>query len=246
MKRILEVSNLVVGSVVGFVIAGAVFVAIASDVSHLALIQAIAAAGVLLSVSLTAMTYALNSRKHAAEVEWDRSKLTMESAITLIERAYEILTLNGTEKVPPNDRHVWLTCARHILAAQELSMDISEPTHAKVYQEHLEYWRTRFYSLLSPLGKEGSPMGPTYFVEKPEDTFGYSGATRPPLAEKSLAVVFRFIEWPKNREDRLHDVPLFKDEEIDHYRLFAHDGLGRHLKAIRDYEKSSKKLEERK
>lgn len=241
MRSRLATASLVIGSVLGFLLAGVVFVGIADEPARLPLVQALAAAGALLGISVAALTYALNSQKHVADAEWARSKLAMESAIVLIERAYEILTINDTIKTPPpNDRHVWLTCARHILAGQDIAKEITEPTHKKVFDEHLEYWRTRFYSVLSPLGKEGGTMNEFYFAEKPEHVFSYSGDVRPPISEKSLAVVFRFIEWPQEREDRLKEVAPFTEKEIDHYRIFAHKGLGRHLELIHTYEKRRK------
>lgn len=247
MKPRIALVSLVTGSVIGFLLAAIIFVIVADDVSRLPVIQAVAAAGALLGISVAALTYALNSHKHVADTEWNRSKLAMDSAITLVERAYEILTVDDKEKTPPpNDRYVWLTSARHILASQGISKDITESTHKKVFEEHLEYWRTRFYSVLSPLGKAGGPMPEAYFAEKPEHVvFAYSDGVRSPIAEKSLAVIFRFIEWPKDKEDRLQDVPLFTDEEIKHYRLFAHEGLGRHLELIRAYEKQLAKRGEK-
>lgn len=235
-----NIGSLITGAVIGFFLAGAAFVLVADDVTRLPVIQAIAAAGVLISTSVAALTYALNSQKHSADVEWNRSKLAMESAIKLIERAYEILTVNDKEGAPPNNRYIWLTCARHILAAQEIAKDISEARHSRVYQENLEYWRTRFHSKLSPLGEEGGEMNAAYFAEKPEDAYVTSGKTRLPIAEKSLAVIFRFIRWPKEREDRLQGVESFTDDEIHQFEMFENHGLGQYLSALRKYAKSLK------
>lgn len=237
-----NISSLITGAVIGFLLAGTTFTFVADDVARLPVIQAIAGVGVLLSMSVAALTYALNSQKHRADIEWNRSKLAMESAIKLFERAYEILTVNDKEGAPPNDRHIWLTCARHILAAQEIAKDISESGHRKVYQENLEYWRTRFYSKLTPLGEEGGEMNAAYFAEKIEHVYAYSGKTRAPIAEKSLAVIFRFIQWPKEREDRLQGIESFTDDEIHLFEMFNNHGLGQHLSALREYTKSLKSV----
>ncbi len=82
-------------------------------------------------------------------------------------------------------------------------------------------------------------MNIAYFAEKIEHSYAYSSKTRAPIAEKSLAVIYRFIQWPK-REDRLQGVEKFTDDEIHQFETFENHGLGQYLSALREYARSLK------
>lgn len=234
----MKTAGILVGTIVGFIVAGAIFVLVAPDPSQLPLVQALGSAGILISASIVAFTYEQNSAKHLQEKSREESRLVTEAAIEFLKHAYHTLTKGNTTRVPPNDRISWLTAARHLLTAQELVEKITDPTHKLVYEEQLEFWRTELYKLLSPLGAEGSLMDEKYFADEAQHAFVHSAEVRAPIDEKSLAVVFRFIQWPDDRPDRLASVDRFTDEEIDRHSKFGHRGLASFLSACRKYEES--------
>lgn len=159
-----------------------------------------------------------------------RSEDVLEAASDLLEKAYEaLLTKDGA---PTNHRHAWLSSARLIATAEQLAKRIAEPSHLAIYTEKKEYWRGRLYDLIFPSPPEGLPS--SFYAEKPEHMIGWSGKVRDPLAEKSLALLYRFIQWPKERSDPIGNEPKFSDEEIERMRTFGPRGLGILMDQVRN------------
>jgi hypothetical protein len=123
-----------------------------------------------------------------------RSEDVLEAVSGLFEKAHEaLLTKEGTLT---NHRHAWLSAARLIATAETLSKQIAELSHQTIYKEEKEYWRGRLYD--------------------------WSGRVRDPLAEKSLALLYRFIQWPQERPDpmRMSQVSRMKrSSECGHLGL---------------------------
>ena len=91
-----------------------------------------------------------------------------------------------------------------------------------------------FYDLINP---EGAGFPKEYYAEKVEHVvISYRDADRPPLSEKSLVVLYRFIRWPENTEDPLGGNGGFTEEEIDHMCSFGPKGLGQHCKEVRNFD----------
>lgn len=225
---------------VGFLAATVVAILVTSQPSTLAVAQTLGSFGVLLSAFWIALTYRLNSRKAEEERKWIHSKLMMEEAVEALGNAYRVLTVNEAAKVPPNDRLIWLTVARHLLAGEKLSREITDKAHKKVFNEKQEFWRARFYSLLDPLGQEGGPMDEQYFADDIKHTVMYSPEDRAPLVEQSVAKVLRFCSWPEERKDLLQAVPKFSEEEIRRNELFGHKGFAAFLRRREQYFESIK------
>lgn len=53
-----------------------------------------------------------------------------------------------------------------------------------------------------------------------------------PLSERSLAVLYRFIEWPDDMEDPLKNDKSFTKEEINKMALLGSKGLGELLEEV--------------
>lgn len=132
------------------------------------------------------------------------------------------------------DRLSWLSAARLIRTAEKLSEGITERNHRLIYREKREYWRTRLYTLIFPT-TEGLPA--SFYAEKPEHMLGYTGRVRSPLAEKSLAFLYRFVHWPENVPDPIGQEPNFTDEEIERMRSFGPRGLGNLMAAVRQLQR---------
>ena len=82
----------------------------------------------------------------------------------------------------------------------------------------------------------GKPK-PLYFAENKELALGTWEGQKSPLAEKSLAVIFRFIEWDSERIDLIKDITDFTEEEIEKHETFKFRGLAEHIKEFKDYKK---------
>lgn len=161
-----------------------------------------------------------------------RSEDVLKAATELLEKAYAELALDDQKSdTPSNERLAWLSAARLIATAERLSTQISEKTHQLIYQEKREYWRTRLHLLIFPT-TEGLPG--SFYAEKAEHMNGYIGRIRtPPLEEKSLAFLYRFVRWPEGLSDPIGQVPGFSEEEIEKMRTFGPRGLGNLMAEVR-------------
>jgi hypothetical protein len=164
-----------------------------------------------------------------------RSHDNLMNTIDLLERAYQVLAQSDPSGVPPNRRENWIAAARFLKSAEDLSGQIVEPSHRRVYEDRLLHWRLRFHDLIQPTD-EGFPE--TYFAERTRDVFAWGQRTRPPLALASLAVLYRFIRFPESYADPLKKEPLFSSEEIHRMKTFGPKALGRHLVRVEEARKS--------
>jgi len=163
----------------------------------------------------------------------NNSKDYLDKAVTLIERAYNVLAESSENGIPKNDRVIWLTCARMIKSSQNLSKKITEKSHKDIYFEQTRYWRSRFYELLKI--KEGS-FPPEYYAESTKSVFiNRPGVERESLDVTSLAVIYRFTQWPEEEKDPIDDVPKFTKAEIERMRLLGPKGLREHLQRIEEF-----------
>ncbi len=158
-----------------------------------------------------------------------RSEDILDAATDLFEKAHEVLKPKDGELT--NHRHSWLSAARLIATAEMLSKHLTESSHRTIYGEKREYWRGRLYDLIFPSSPEGLPS--SFYAEKPEHMRSYSGRVRDPLSEKSIAFLYRFIQWPKETVDPIGKEPIFTEEEIERMRTFGPRGLGNLMAEVR-------------
>lgn len=192
------------------------------DLSRLIAPVAITAGVLVALVSLM-----LNNRKKVSEDY-------LEHALNLLEKSYDALMPVDENGYPKQSRLAWLTSARLLRASEQIADQIPESHHRKIYDEQKEYWRGHFYDLLKP-SDEGLPS--TYYADDPRHMSGYmpDQVEHEPLAEKSLAVLYRFVRWPVGFEDPIKDEPIFTEEEISKMELFGPKGLGHLLAADREW-----------
>jgi hypothetical protein len=126
----------------------------------------------------------------------EASKAFLDESILLLERAYETFTRCGTDP-PRNDRMLWLSTARMIIRFRKMRDRLTEPAHQDVSDEHEEYWRFRFYSLLLENSKNFTT---TYFLA--------GGQDMSVIDRTSISVVFNFAEWRKGVSDPLDTVKV--------------------------------------
>lgn len=179
----------------------------------------IIAAGVLVAL----LTLAFNLRR-------GRSEELLKAATDLLEKAYDALSPPQGSVLPPLERRAWLSAARLIRAAERIGSRITEESHSLIYCERREYWRAKVYDLIFP-SIDGLPS--SFYAEDPAHMIGYSGNVRPPLSEKSLAVLYRFVRWPEDLPDPIGLESNFTDEEIHRMQTFGPRGLGNLLAQVR-------------
>ena len=168
-------------------------------------------------------------------VNWSRARSDdiLKTATDLLEKAYETLASKDGSIEPTNRRLSWLSAARLIATAEKLEKDITDSNHLLVYAAKKEYWRTRLSELIYPLPPGGLPS--TFYAEEPEHMADFfSDGDRPPLSEKSIAFLHRFISWPEEIRDPIGEASNFTDEEIEKMMAFGPRGLGELLAKVRE------------
>ena len=169
---------------------------------------------------------------HYSNTLWRRSEAYLEKCEDLLDKAYLNFTaVLDDEGRPLNNRRVWLNTARMIQACIHLSKKITDQGHKETYIEIEQYWRGRFYDILQP-GTEQFPE--TYYAATPEKFLVYGNRDQEPLAGRSLAAIYRFIKWPEYAVDPLDSVSEFTEEEIEKFKTFGPQGLGRLMQAVND------------
>jgi hypothetical protein len=124
-----------------------------------------------------------------------------EQGVKCLKRAFEEISENETLTEPKQDRLAWLTTARLILTALEFYESIpSDVSNYKLlFKSEAEDWRQKFYTFFRVNEKPTFSMSKSYFSE---------------LDERSIKVIYSFIEWPKDLEDPIEKVVKYTDAEI--------------------------------
>ena len=160
--------------------------------------------------------------KLVADLRWRRSEVYLEQAKEFYEKSYNILEVEPETGYPKNSRQLWLSSSRMLLSAQALGEKISDPSHLETFKEYTEYWRIQFRELLDFDG-EKSP-NEHYFYEE-NALHAWSSQVRAPIAERSVAVLYRFTEWPDDQIDRLSLETDFTEKEIEKLEKFGVTGI---------------------
>ncbi|MCK4843165.1 MAG: hypothetical protein KAT04_14985 [Methylococcales bacterium] len=138
------------------------------------------------------------------------AKVYCEHAINTLERAYNTLSDSGKSKTPLQDRLVWLTTARLLLSAKKLYSKIPETEDSlkTLYIGEEEFWRVNFYKLLDPFNVNSFASSKAYFAN-PSETQGDE------IEERSIKVIYNFVDWPDDRKDPMEEVPYYTPKEIN-------------------------------
>ncbi|WP_126454816.1 hypothetical protein [Sulfuriflexus mobilis] len=171
-------------------------------------------------------------KKFKAEFEWRKSEVYLEQAKELYQLAYNALIIDESTNYPVNNRRVWLTSARRLLAAEAMSKKITEESHKISIDEYIEYWRVQFSDLLSFDSNDRPASNKEYFYEKGA-LYHWSDSSRAPIHESSIAVIYRFMKWNEDRENYLKNVDDFNEDEIHRMEIFDARGVGAYIREIR-------------
>ncbi|MGO9378656.1 MAG: hypothetical protein ACLP29_08895 [Dissulfurispiraceae bacterium] len=178
------------------------------------------------------LTLRINLDRNDSEDRKRNSQNYLKSATEFLEKAFETLADLDDKQLPKNNRLNWLSAARLIKASEKMQTLITEDSHKIIYGEQKAYWRARFYDLLMPNNRDGFPED--YYAQEPAHMIMYidDGKVRPPLSEKSLAVLYRFIQWPEGSTDPLLGIPKFTSEEMGKMELLGPRSLASFLNKV--------------
>lgn len=139
----------------------------------------------------------------------DDDRNYFDHAVSSLERAYDVIAGREQNTGPVRDRLAWLTCARLLLSAKEVSALISDESRGlkTLFAGEEEHWRYRFYELFQrrdpAVGRDPS------FFSSPTDPQGEE------IEERSIRVVFGFVNWPDGRQDPIAGVHRYTREELE-------------------------------
>lgn len=160
---------------------------------------------------LVALLATIQQQQAFAQAEQNKSNNLryFEGAVKCLERAYSTFHPLGVD-APKKDRLVWLTTARWLLAARDLSRQISStsPALKTAYGVEEEHFRMLFYGFLDPTAVSGVFSVKEFF----EGNFTREGAE---IEERSARVILDFIEWPEGKVDAIDQVPLYTAAEVE-------------------------------
>jgi hypothetical protein len=164
-------------------------------------------------VSFVGLLLAFNTqRAEAARLKSESDDLNyFNHAVKSLERAYEAMTKNATPKVAlVPERLAWLTCARLLISAKDVSGRISWKSKGllALYAGEEEYWRHRFFELFDSEDVRLASRNASYFGgEKPSSGFR--------LEERSIKVIFDFFNWEESKQDPIDRIQKYTQAELD-------------------------------
>lgn len=182
---------------------------------------------VLAFASLVGLLMTLTQQRAAIAVQRtaDDDRNYFNHAVTSLERAYDVISGGDQDTGPVRARLAWLTCARLLLSAKEVSAQISDESKGlkALFAGEEEHWKYRFHKLfqsVSPaVGRDS-----TFF-------FSPTNPQHEEIEERSIRVVFDFVTWPEGKEDAIADVPRYTREEVESMGLLM-SGVKEYLDPI--------------
>lgn len=150
----------------------------------------------LISIVIAYLSYRTNLKKLNDDRIREIDKELLTQAKQSLQWAYDVLTEEGCSIPPLANRLNWLTCARHLCRAQDISKQISGTTYKTVYAEIEEYWRHKFYMSL-----EHESLRSRRYFENVSDTEWPEN-----IEITSAMVIVNFSTWNKATVDPLDSV----------------------------------------
>ena len=170
-----------------------------------------------ISIFIAYLAYRENLKKIRDDKDRERDKEYVSQIQKSLEWSFMSLTDDGLALFPRPNRLNWLTAARHILRARKISAQVTHPTYKTIAEEVEEYWRHKFYVVLSnPALRDWH-----YFMDK--DSPGW-----PENIEISSAlVVVDFSDWKDGVPDPTDAID--REKLIKQLKGGAGSGLRRYI-----------------
>ncbi|CAI8994983.1 hypothetical protein [Pseudomonas sp. IT-P218] len=170
-------------------------------------------------------------KSHNHEKEYSQSATNLESALSLIERAAQVLVVDGKLT---NDRVAWVTCARLIARAEVLGQKVTTETHTLIFESERDFQRHKFRDMLKIGGEE--LKGSFFCGGDQSQTIGgvVSGFDHPEggrswIPTRIINVVYTFMSFPENYEDPLRSSEDFGAKERNRLYQLGHEGVREYL-----------------
>lgn len=168
---------------------------------------------------------------HAHGKSYLHSETNLERALSLINRAAEVIIV-GDQLT--NDRVAWVTCARLLTRAEDLSRKITTETHRLIFEGERDFWRHKFRDLLRPGGND--LRGSFFCGGKLGETIGeaVAGGDGPDAGKKWIPpqiinVIYVFMSFPEGYEDPLRASDTFGKKERDRLAMLGYEGVHDYL-----------------
>jgi hypothetical protein len=185
---------------------------------------------VTIAVFTALLTYLREKSKLHNEIKEKRSKLFLELVKEGLEGVYDML------KDQNNDRTTWVRASRDILHALNLAKEIKTPQYLEAYRLFEEKLRHKLSLALMVIDEKTGvreSLPPQFFygvsdwkekesldeVAKETSSQIVSGSVSidhnseephsTPLSEKSVVVIYNFLEYPKDYDDPLKKVKMW-------------------------------------
>ena len=136
-----------------------------------------------------------------------------DHAVTNLQRAFNVISNNEQNVGPVRDRLAWLTCARLLIASEKAANQISTQSAglSEILRGEQEHWRYRFYELFHQV-EPAIGQQETYFAD-PNALAGFE------IDERSIRVVFDFVQWPEGKQDSIEAVPRYTLEDLSEMKV---------------------------
>lgn len=142
---------------------------------------------------------------HNSNLKHERSKFALESALAAYEQGLALLE-DGN-----NNRVTWVTAARVLERANEITSSISSPVHSAVMEIQRERYRIRASAILGyddPTKAAGFFRGEQIGNFSREEDRAVLRQRISAIAESSLATVYKLASYPQGYEDPLPHVDI--------------------------------------
>lgn len=174
--------------------------------------------------SFVGLLLAFNAQRvEAARLKAESDDLNyFNHAVKSLERAYETLIKGAPDGELVRDRLTWLTCARQLLSAKDVSGKISSNSAGlnTLYEGEEEHWRHQFHDLLYVSNSSNVLKSASYFGNS-ENVNGIE------IEERSIRVIYEFADWPEGKKDPM--------ESVDYYTAADVKAMGWRMKGVREY-----------
>jgi hypothetical protein len=167
--------------------------------------NAIGSVSTALTLTVGIGTLIWQIRTHNSNLKHERSKFALESALAAYEQGLALIE-DGN-----NNRVTWVTAARVLERANEISSSITSPVHSAVMEIQRERYRIRAGAIL---GYDDPEKTAWFFQGERADKPSQKEDCAAPrqrlseLAEASLATVYELASYPRGYEDPLPRVDL--------------------------------------
>ncbi|TAL16443.1 hypothetical protein EPN96_09120 [bacterium] len=157
---------------------------------------------------------------------YSKSKFYLEECVSAVEKVDKMLSDS------PYDRAIWNGAARILKRVNDLSSNITNNDHRKIYEIELDNWRhtlSRFLDLPSVAYYGYDPLQGEISLDEAARLATRQRVQGVPelrtISESAIRRLYEFTEFPETYEDPLDGVERFSEREI----RFSNAGLRRHF-----------------